>query len=47
MSYKVSAAASELPGEFRTPNWEWAFVENDSRLPRYLIDDPGTCAVMA
>lgn len=47
MSHNVSAAEGELPPEFRTPSWERAFAENDRRLPRYLIDNPGTCAVMA
>jgi len=34
-------------GGFRTATWEEAFAEIDRRLPRYVIDNPGTCAGMA
>jgi anaerobic selenocysteine-containing dehydrogenase len=32
-------------GGFRAATWVEAFAEIDRRLPRYVIDDPGTCAV--
>jgi hypothetical protein len=47
MSHNVYAAAGELPWEFQTASWEGAFAEIDRRLPRYVIDNPGTCAGMA
>ncbi|HXB90363.1 MAG TPA: hypothetical protein VNW74_30435 [Mycobacterium sp.] len=47
MSHNVDAAAGELPLEFRTASREGAFAELDRRLPRYVIDNPGTCAGMA
>ncbi|MGV0834340.1 molybdopterin-dependent oxidoreductase [Mycolicibacterium thermoresistibile] len=32
-------------GEFRPVSWDEAFAEIDRRLPRYVVDQPGTCAV--
>lgn len=32
-------------GEFREATWDEAFAEIDRRLPAFVIDKPGTCAV--